>query len=64
MSMTGWAERKAKEWFGTPEKKMRLLQWLVYISNLYVILGVFILIYILYGEHLHALWDAIRSGKL
>ncbi|MGF3495834.1 MAG: hypothetical protein ACQXXK_08130 [Methanothrix sp.] len=43
---------------------MRLLQWLVYISNLYVILGVFILIYILYGEHLHALWDAIRSGEL
>ncbi len=62
--MTGWAERKAKEWFGTPEKKMRLLQWLVYISNLYVILGVFILIYILYGEHLHELWDAIRSGEL
>jgi len=64
VSMTGWAERKAKEWFGTPEKKMRLLQWLVYISNLYVILGVFILIYILYGEHLHELWDAIRSGEL
>ncbi|HOT07440.1 MAG: hypothetical protein A4E45_00348 [Methanosaeta sp. PtaB.Bin039] len=60
--MSGWAERKAKDWFGTPEKKMRLLQWLVYISNLYVILGIFVLIYVLYGEHLQELWEYIRQG--
>lgn len=64
MSMTGWAGKKAKEWFGTPEKKMRLLQWLVYISNLYVILGIFVLIYILYGDHLRELWDAMSHGGL
>ena len=53
-------ERKAEEWFGTPEKKARLLQWLVYISNLYVLLGVFVLIWVLYHEHLIALWNALR----
>jgi len=37
--MSNWFERKAEDWFGTPEKKMRLLQWLVYITNLYVILA-------------------------
>jgi len=58
--MPGLLERKASEWFGTPEKKARLLQWLVYISNLYVILGVFVLIYILYGDHLTELWNALR----
>jgi len=58
--MPGFLERKASEWFGTPEKKARLLQWLVYISNLYVILGVFVLIYILYGNHLTELWNALR----
>lgn len=50
--MPGLLERKANKWFGTPEKKARLLQWLVYISNLYVMLGVFVLIWVLYGEHL------------
>jgi len=58
--MPGFLERKASEWFGTPEKKARLLQWLVYISNLYVILGVFVLIYVLYGDHLTELWNALR----
>ena len=58
--MPGILERKANDWFGTPEKKARLLQWLVYISNLYVMLGVFVLIYVLYGEHLIALWNALR----
>jgi hypothetical protein len=58
--MPGVLERKASEWFGTPEKKARLLQWLVYISNLYVLLGVFVLIYILYGDHLIALWNALK----
>ena len=58
--MPGFLERKASEWFGTPEKKARLLQWLVYISNLYIILGVFVLIYIMYGDHLTELWNALR----
>ncbi|HNR57165.1 MAG TPA: hypothetical protein PLJ69_01935 [Methanothrix sp.] len=58
--MANLLERKAKEWFGTPEKKARLLQVLVYISNLYVILGVFVLIYVLYGDHLIALWNSLR----
>jgi len=59
--MPGWLERKATEWFGTPEKKARLLQWLVYITNLYVIFGVFVLLYILYGEHINALWRAMSQ---
>jgi hypothetical protein len=58
--MQNLLERKAEEWFGTPEKKARLLQWLVYISNLYVLLGVFVLIYVLYGDHLIALWNSLR----
>ncbi|MGC9514109.1 hypothetical protein [Methanocrinis sp.] len=58
--MPNLLERKAEEWFGTPEKKARMLQWLVYISNLYVILGVFVLIYVLYGDHLIALWNSLR----
>ncbi len=58
--MPSLLERKAEEWFGTPEKKARLLQWLVYISNLYVLLGVFVLIYVLYGDHLIALWNSLR----
>jgi len=58
--MPNLLERKAKEWFGTPEKKARLLQWLVYISNLYVLFGVFVLIYVLYGDHLIALWNSLR----
>ena len=58
--MANLLERKAKEWFGTPEKKARLLQVLVYISNLYIILGVFVLIWVLYGDHLIALWNSLR----
>ena len=58
--MANLLERKAKEWFGTPEKKARLLQVLVYISNLYIIFGVFVLIYVLYGDHLIALWNSLR----
>jgi len=58
--MPNLLERKAEQWFGTPEKKARLLQWLVYISNLYVLLGVFVLIYVLYGDHLTALWNSLR----
>ncbi len=58
--MPGLLERKAEEWFGTPEKKARLLQVLVYISNLYVLLGVFVLIYVLYGDHLIALWNSLK----
>jgi hypothetical protein len=55
--MPSWFERKAEEWFGTPEKKMRLLQWLVYITNLYIIFGIFVLIWVLYGDHLRELWS-------
>ena len=58
--MKNLLERKAEEWFGTPEKKARMLQWLVYISNLYVLLGVFVLIWVLYGDHLIALWNSLR----
>jgi hypothetical protein len=51
--MPNWFERKAEDWFGTPEKKMRLMQWLVYITNLYIILGIFLLIYVLYGQYIN-----------
>jgi hypothetical protein len=50
-------ERKAEDWFGTPEKKMRLLQWLVYITNLYIIFGIFVLIWILYGQYIVQAWN-------
>jgi len=55
--MANWFERKAKDWFGTPEKKMRLLQWLVYITNLYIIFGIFVLIWILYGDYIIYTWN-------
>jgi hypothetical protein len=59
--MSNWFERKAEDWFGTPEKKMRLLQWLVYITNLYVIFGILVLIWILYGKNISQAWqDFIR----
>jgi hypothetical protein len=61
--MQNLLERKAEKWFGTPEKKARLLQWLVYISNLYVLLGVFVLIYVLYGDHLIALWNSLSGTR-
>jgi hypothetical protein len=55
--MSGWFERKAEDWYGTPEKKMRLLQWLVYITNLYIIFGIFVLIWLLYGEYITDAWN-------
>jgi len=55
--MSNFIERKAQDWFGTPEKKMRLLQWLVYITNLYVIFGIFVLIWILYNKQLIDMWN-------
>jgi hypothetical protein len=55
--MSNWFDRKAEDWFGTPEKKMRLLQWLVYITNLYIIFGIFVLIWILYGEYIMQAWN-------
>jgi hypothetical protein len=55
--MPGWLERKATEWFGTHEKKVRLFQWLVYITNLYIFFGVCVLIYVLYGDHLIQIWN-------
>ncbi|NPV62396.1 MAG: hypothetical protein HPY61_07175 [Methanotrichaceae archaeon] len=57
--MSEWLDRKAEEWFGTPEKKMRLLQWGVYVSNLYILFGIGVLIWILYGEHIQAAWAEI-----
>ena len=55
--MSDLLNRKAEDWFGTPEKKMRLLQWLVYITNLYIIFGIFVLIWILYGEYIMQAWN-------
>lgn len=59
--MNSWIESKAEVWFGTPEKKMRLLQWLVYITNLYIIFGIFVLIWLLYSEHIMALWNELMK---
>lgn len=59
--MSDWINRKAEDWFGTPEKKMRLLQWLVYITNLYIIFGIFVLIWLLYHEHITALWNELMK---
>ena len=58
--MSGFVERKAEEWFGTPEKKMRMLQWLVYITNLYVLFGVLVLIYILYGDKIIPILQSLK----
>lgn len=57
--MSNFIERKAEDWFGTPEKKMRLMQWLVYITNLYIIFGILVLIYILYGPHIIEFWHEL-----
>ncbi|HWQ18217.1 MAG TPA: hypothetical protein VN455_00445 [Methanotrichaceae archaeon] len=62
--MPNWFERKAKEWFGTPEKKMRLLQWLVYITNLYIIFGIFVLIWILYSQYIIEFWNYLTREFL
>ncbi|MDM7912842.1 MAG: hypothetical protein QUS09_07070 [Methanotrichaceae archaeon] len=59
--MSDWINKKAEDWFGTPEKKMRLLQWLVYITNLYIIFGIFVLIWILYQDHIIALMNEIMK---
>jgi hypothetical protein len=59
--MSDLLNRKAEDWFGTPEKKMRLLQWLVYITNLYIIFGIFVLIWLLYNEHIMALWNELMK---
>jgi hypothetical protein len=29
----------------------------VYITNLYIIFGIFVLIWVLYGDHLRELWN-------
>lgn len=57
--MPNFIERKAEDWFGTPEKKMRLMQWLVYITNLYIIFGILVLIYLLYGPHIIEFWHEL-----
>ena len=62
-AMCNWFERKSEDWFGTPEKKMRLLQWLVYITNLYVIFGIFVLIWLLYGEYIIQAWEHFTSAS-
>jgi len=61
--MDSWFERKVEDWFGTPEKKMRLLQWLVYITNLYIIFGIFVLIWILYHEYIIQAWNHFTNGS-
>ena len=58
---SNWFERKAEDWYGTPEKKMRLLQWLVYITNLYIIFWIFVLIWILYGKYIMHAYNNIMS---
>jgi len=57
--MPNYFERKAEEWFGTPEKKMKMLQWLVYITNLYIIFGIGVLIWILYGDKISILLQSL-----
>lgn len=61
--MDNWFERKIEDWFGTPEKKMRLLQWLVYITNLYIIFGIFVLIWILHGKYIIQAWNHFMNGS-
>ena len=56
MAISNWFERQIEDRFGTPEKKMRLLQWLVYITNLYIIFGIFVLIWLLYGKYILKAW--------
>jgi hypothetical protein len=58
--MPNYYERKAEEWFGTPEKKMRLFQWLVYITNLYIIFGIGVLIWVLYGDKITILLQSLK----
>ncbi len=62
-AMSSWFERKFEDRFGTPEKKMRLLQWLVYITNLYIIFGIFVLIWILYGKYIMQAWTYFTNGS-
>ena len=57
--MPGWIKRKIDNCFGTPEKKAKMFLWLVYIINLYVMFGIFVLIWVLYGEHIIELWRAL-----
>ena len=61
--MSNWFERKAEDWYGTPEKKMRLMQWLVYITNLYIIFGIFVLIWMLYSEYIIQAWNHFTNGS-
>jgi hypothetical protein len=62
--MPNWFQRKAEEWFGTPEKKMKLLQWLVYITNLYIIFGIFVLIWVLYSQYIIEFWNYLTREFL
>ena len=57
--MSGWIKRKADNWVGTPEKKAKVFLWLVYLINLYIIFGIFILIWVLYGDHITEIWQAL-----
>ena len=59
--MSSWFDRKAEDWFGNPEKKMRLLQWGVYVSNLYTFFGICVLIWLLYGDHIIAMWNQMTA---
>ncbi|MCJ7445404.1 MAG: hypothetical protein MUO26_12920 [Methanotrichaceae archaeon] len=54
--INNWVDKKSEEWFGTAEKKMRLLQYGVYISNIYAFFGVMFLIWVLFHEQLTEIW--------
>ncbi len=54
--INAWVDKKSEKWFGTPEKKMRLLQYGVYMSNIYAFFGVLFLIWVLFNEQITELW--------
>jgi len=54
--INAWVDKKSEKWFGTPEKKMRLLQYGVYMSNIYAFFGVLFLIWVLFHEQITELW--------
>jgi hypothetical protein len=54
-------DKKSEEWFGTPEKKMRVLQLGVYASNLYALFGILFLIWLLFHDQINQLWINIAK---
>jgi len=60
-SIEKWIDKKSEKWFGTPEKKMRVLQLGVYVSNLYALFGVLFLIWLLFHNQINELWSTIAK---